>query len=78
MKTTAQIVRKAMKDDDGTPDTLTLEDERKEWVAVDDLKELIRRNKMDEDELKWNKCHPDWNKSLLLIENALCEEDKEE
>ncbi len=50
----------------------------KKWVAVDDLKELIRRNKMDEDELKWNKCHPDWNKSLLLIENALCEEDKEE
>lgn len=43
----------------------------KKWVAVDDLKELIRRNKMDDDELEWNNVHSDWNKSLLIIESSL-------
>ena len=48
-----------------------IEDDEKQVIYVDDIKELIRRNKMDDDELKWNKTHPDWNKALLLIENAL-------
>lgn len=26
---------------------------------------------MDEDELKWNNTHPDWNKAFIMIESAI-------
>lgn len=43
IKTTAEIVREALKDDDGTPDALTLEDERKKWINFEELKKLIEK-----------------------------------
>lgn len=47
IKTTAQIVREAMKDDNGTPDTLTLEDENKRWADFDKLSESIEKLKVE-------------------------------
>ena len=42
IKTTAQIVRMALEFDNGLPDCMNLEDERKKWVAIEDIKrELI-------------------------------------
>jgi hypothetical protein len=42
------------------------------------LKELIRQNKMDVDELRWNNMHSDWNNALLLIENIIDKVEKNE
>jgi len=35
------------------------------------VKEAIKRNKMDEDELRWNGETESWNKALTLIEMIL-------
>jgi len=39
--TTAMIIRKFDSRDDGTPDALSLQDEYKKWISVDDLRDFI-------------------------------------
>ena len=47
IKTSADIVREALKDDDCTPDCMSFMDEQKKWIAVDDLLKVIEDKFVD-------------------------------
>jgi hypothetical protein len=42
-KTTAQIVREALKEDDGMPDCLSIDDENKRWLPLEETRDALHR-----------------------------------
>ncbi len=42
IKSSADIVREALQDDDGTPDCMSFMDEQKKWIAVDDIIKMLK------------------------------------